>query len=152
MLGRRGAFGLRLLQHRFDEPARRSWSGLWFNPLLPPKTSRQDVDGCDGDAEGTRRRLADFADVINTAGGTGGNFPSTVQLDVRCQVIGEIDGFAISLMIFQNELIRGGIYLAEVIDTRIDRWSRSRLDKIRHDHQNEESQAKNKTSFCQKGV
>ena len=132
--------------------SRNPQAGMSALPAVCAVDLRQDVGGHNGAAQRANRRLPYFFNVISAAGWTGRNFPGAGELEEICQVIWEPDGVTIGQAIFQGKRIGGGINLAEVIDTRIDRWSRSRLDKIRHDHQNEESQAKNKTSFCQKGV
>ena len=68
-------------------------------------------------AEGTRRNVANFFNRINAAGWTRRDFSRAGELDVIRQVAGEIDVVAIGQMIFQSELISGGINLMQIVDT-----------------------------------
>ena len=72
----------------------------------------------DGGAKRAGWRFANFANVVSAAGGTRPNLTIRIELNVRRQVAGEIDAVAIRQVMFQSELIRGGINLAEVVDAR----------------------------------
>ena len=67
-------------------------------------------------AQRAGRVLADFADVINAAGGTWRNAPGAVEFDERRQVVGEIDRRTVGKVAFQSELICRRINLAKVVD------------------------------------
>ena len=73
----------------------------------------------DGGAEGAGWFVADFLDGIAPALRASGNLARAVELYVRHQVGGKIDGAAIRLVIFQGELVGSGINLAEVIDAGV---------------------------------
>jgi hypothetical protein len=113
--------------------------------FTPDGASGQNVSGSDGGAERTNRRITNFFDDINATARTFGNLALTVKLDVRRQVVGILNGFTICLVIFQSELVRSGINLAEVVETAVgSRWE-MRPDEIRHDSDQENSnQAKRK--------
>ena len=68
--------------------------------------------------------------MINAALGAPRNLSGAVQLDVRRQIVGESDGRAIGQMLFQSELVRGGINLTEIIDTSVTARCGTSLDKI----------------------
>jgi hypothetical protein len=59
--------------------------------------------------------------MVSAAGGTPRNLPVFVELDVWRQVAGKIDAIAIRQVIFQSELIRGGINLAKIVDAGVRR-------------------------------
>ena len=86
--------------------------------------------GRDGGAERAGRRSANFADAISSALWTTGNLSSAVQLDVRRQIVRKFDGGAIGQVIFQSELVRGGVNLAEIIDTSVTARCGTSLNKI----------------------
>ena len=94
--------------------------------LSPLRGSRQNVGRGDSGAERTDRCIAHFLDGINAAFRARRNFAGPVELDVRRQIVGEIDGFTIGLASFQRELIGCGINLAKMIDTAIGRTGVSR--------------------------
>ena len=57
--------------------------------------------------------------MVNATGWTRGNLAVAVEFDVRRQVVGEINPIAIRQVLFQSELIGGGINLAKVIDASV---------------------------------
>lgn len=66
--------------------------------------------------------LSHPADVVNATHRTGRHFSRAGELDEGCQVVREIDGFTVGLVIFQCELISGGVNLSEIIDAGV-RWA-----------------------------
>ena len=62
--------------------------------------------------------IADFFEGIHTTLRTRRNFAVLVELDVRRQVGGKVDGFTIGLAIFQGEFLGGNINLAKVVDAK----------------------------------
>ena len=98
--------------------------------IFPAIHSWQNVRWIDGGAERTSWCIAHFLDGINAALRTWLNFASLVELDVRRQIVGKIDGFTIGLASFQRELIGRGINLAKMIDTAIGRTGVSRPNTV----------------------
>ena len=84
----------------------------------------------DGGAERAGRNITNFFNDINSAGWTGWNFAIFVELDVRRQVAGIVDGFAVCLAVFQSKLIRSGINLTEIVDASIGRAAASIWNEI----------------------
>jgi len=81
--------------------------------------SRQNVGRGNGGAKRTSWNIADFFDAVHATFRARRNFAVFVELDVRCQVVGIVDGFAVCLAVFQSKLIRSGINLAKIIDATI---------------------------------
>jgi len=78
--------------------------------------SWQNVGRGDSGAERTGWNLSDFFDGINTSRWAGGDFTLAIELDVRRQVVGIVDGVAVCLAVFQSKLIRSSINLAQIVD------------------------------------
>ena len=99
----------------------------------------------DGIAERTSRRITNFFDGINATSRTSGNLALAVEFDVRRQVVGILNGFAVGLVVFQGELVGGGINLAKVIDANSHRSAvvSSGGDKIGSSNQNQKENSKN---------
>ena len=108
-------------------------------------------------AERTSWSLANSSNVINAAGWTAVNFTFTVELDVRRQVVGKVDDFAIGLVPLKSKLICGGINLAKVVDAGVGGTAVSAADKIWDGNRNDKSDDENqKEDFpnikCRTGV
>ena len=73
-------------------------------------------------AEGTGWFIANLFKSISSARRTRWNFAKSVQFDVIGKIVWIVDGIAIGQVMFQSELIGGGVDLAEVADT-IDCWT-----------------------------
>ena len=84
----------------------------------------------DGVAERAGRNIANFFDAVNTALRTRWDFTVFGEFDVGRQVVWKIDFISSFQILFQSELVRCGINLAEVVDTSIHRAGASCLDEI----------------------
>jgi len=82
------------------------------------------------ESERTSREVTNPLDTVNTSVRTGRDFTCAVKLDVRCQVIGEIDRFTVGLVVFKSKLICSRINLAEVINTRARSTGGTGFDEI----------------------
>jgi hypothetical protein len=76
-------------------------------------------------AQGAGWILADSTNVIKTTGRTRRNFARAIKFDVGRQVVWKIDFVAVGQLMFQCELIGGGINLAKIIDATISFPSRA---------------------------
>jgi len=81
--------------------------------------SRQNVGWSYGCAERASWFIANFFERINAALWTSRNFPLAIKLDVRCQIIWEVNFVTGFQILFQRKLIGGSINLPEVIDASI---------------------------------
>ena len=99
----------------------------------------------DGGAERAGRSVADFLDGINSALRTWWNFTVAVEFDVRCQVVGIVDGFTIGFAFLQSELLDCNVNLTQVVDARIESSCASRAYKIWNDG-SQDKNSDNKTN------
>jgi len=76
---------------------------------------------CDRGAEWAGWGISNPADVVNSSHRTGGHFIRAGELDVRGQIVREINGFTVGLVIFQGELIRTSVNLTKIIDAGVRR-------------------------------
>ena len=123
---------LRFLKDKLETPYVVSY---FFNRLLDCfvsllRGSGQNVGRGDGGAERTSWSIADFLNGINAALRTRWDFAVFGEFDVGRQIVWEIDFISSFQILFQSELVRCGINLAEVVDTSIHRAGASCLDEI----------------------
>ena len=93
------------------------------------KISRQDVAGI-GDTKRAFGNLPDPPNAVATTAGTSGNFPCAVELDIRREVVGKMNGFTVGLALFQSKLVRSGINLTKVVDASVGRLLRPGFDEV----------------------
>ena len=86
----------------------------------------------DRGAERARRCGANRTVSVGTTSGARRNAASGVELDVRGQVTGIVDGSAGGLAVFKGEFIGGSIDLAQVIDASIGLRGSTSLHEVRN--------------------
>lgn len=86
--------------------------------------------GNDRGAEGASGCPSNSPDAINSALRTAGDFPLTIEFNVGCQVVGEIDGFAVGFTLLQRELVGGSVNLPEVVDAGIEATGAAGFDEV----------------------
>ena len=101
---------------------------------------RQDVGGRNGAAQGAKRLLPNFSNLISAAGGTGRNFPRAVEFDVGRQVVRKVNAVTICQVVLQGELIGGGVNLAEVVNAGIRNRSRRATVEVGNQNANQKTQ------------
>ena len=105
--------------------------------------SGQNVGRRDGAAERTSWSFANSSHVINAAGRTRGDFVFAIEPYDGRQVVWKIEAGAVSQMIFQCELICGGINLSKVVDVGVG-WASSRTtDTVRYCNRDKDSNDEN---------
>ena len=109
----------------------------------PLRGSRHNVGRGDGGAKRASRRIADFFNAVNTAIRTWRNFAVAVELDVRRQVVGIVDGFTIGLAFLQSELLGRAVNLTKIVDTGISTTRASRTHEIGDGNDYQNPHAKN---------
>ena len=80
---------------------------------------RQDMPWNDVGADRASGRFANSLDGVAAAIRASGNVAGTIELDIRREVIGKIDGRPVGQLMFQGELVGRRINLPEVVDAGV---------------------------------
>jgi len=93
---------------------------------------RQNVIRSHRRAQRAGRRIAHCGVTIGAASRTGRNRTIRIQLDIRRQVIWEVNRCSRCLALFQRELLRRRVNLAEVVDAGIGLRCGAGFHKVRN--------------------